>query len=81
MYSPHIARQDKTRKQTTGNGPAMYMFDYFVDFVYYRILLLSPTDAMWHAWNAAQDFNVEDFCGIVRMKRFRTCWGFPNDCG
>ena len=27
--------------------------------VYYRIY--SPTDAMWHAWNAAQDFDVEEF--------------------
>jgi len=38
----------------------MYMFDYFDDFVsHYRIY--GPTDAMWHAWNAAQDFDVDEF--------------------
>jgi hypothetical protein len=36
------------------------MFPYYDDFVaYYRIY--SPTDAMWLAWNAAQDFDVEAF--------------------
>ena len=44
----------------TGAGLAMYAFPYFDDFVtYYRIY--EATDAMWHAWNAAQDFDVEDF--------------------
>jgi hypothetical protein len=44
----------------TGDGPAMYRFDYFDDFVvYYRIY--SPSDAMWHAWNAAQSFDVDEF--------------------
>jgi hypothetical protein len=41
----------------TGAGLAMYAFPYFV--TYYRIY--EATDAMWHAWNAAQDFDVEDF--------------------
>jgi len=54
------AGSDADAGWVTGNGPAMYMFDYFDDFVrHYRIY--SPTDAMWHAWNAAQDFDVDEF--------------------
>ena len=54
------AGSDADAGWVTGNGPAMYMFDYFEDFVvYYRIY--GPTDAMWHAWNAAQSFDVDEF--------------------
>ena len=38
----------------------MHTFPYFDDFViYYRIY--ETSDAMWHAWNAAQDFDVDEF--------------------
>ena len=44
----------------TGDGPGMHAFPYFDDFViYYRIY--ETSDAMWHAWNAAQDFDVDEF--------------------
>ena len=44
----------------TGDGPGMHAFEYFDDFViYYRIY--ETSDAMWHAWNAAQDFEVDEF--------------------
>lgn len=52
--------EDVDAPWVTGDGPAMYTFPYFDDFVvYYRIY--SPTDAIWFAWNAAQDFDVEEF--------------------
>jgi hypothetical protein len=35
-------------------------FASFDDFVYYY-RIYEATDAMWHAWNAAQDYEVEDF--------------------
>ena len=42
----------------------MYAFPYFDDFVIcYRIY--EATDAMWYAWNAAQDFDVEAFEEMV----------------
>jgi hypothetical protein len=44
----------------TGAGPAMHAFASFDDFVYYY-RIYEATDAMWHAWNAAQDYEVEDF--------------------
>ena len=44
----------------TGAGPAMHEFATFDDFVYYY-RIYEATDAMWHAWNAAQDYQVEDF--------------------
>ena len=54
------AGSDADAGWVTGDGPAMYRFDYFDDFVvYYRIY--SPTDAMWRAWNAAQSFDVDEF--------------------
>ena len=38
----------------------MHTFPYFDDFViYYRIY--ETSDAMWHAWNAAQDFDADEF--------------------
>jgi hypothetical protein len=45
----------------TGVGPGMWAFPYYDDFVvYYRIY--ETSDALWcHAWNAAQDFDVEEF--------------------
>jgi hypothetical protein len=54
------AGKDVDAPWVTGDGPAMYAFPYFDDFVvYYRIY--SPTDAMWYAWNAAQDFDLDEF--------------------
>ena len=48
----------------TGEGPLMYTFPYYDDFVaYYRIY--NTSDALWYAWNAAQDFDAEDFAEIL----------------
>mgnify|MGYP000975921166 CR=1 FL=1 len=50
------------------------MFDYYDDFVtYYR--MYSPTDAMWHAWKAAQDFNDDDFEGAEDGEEEGACGG------
>ena len=58
--TPRGGGSDADAGWVTGDGPAMYRFDYFDDFVvYYRIY--SPTDAMWRAWNAAQSFDVDEF--------------------
>ena len=54
------AGSDADAGWVTGSGPAMYMFDYFDDFVYYY-RIYGPTDAMWRAWNAAQSFDVDEF--------------------
>ena len=38
----------------------MHAFASFDDFVYYY-RIYEATHAMWHAWNAAQNYEVEDF--------------------
>ena len=44
----------------TGVGPGMWAFPYYDDFVvYYRIY--NTSDALWYAWNAAQEFDLEEF--------------------
>ena len=54
------AGDDAWAPWVTGAGPAMQAFAAFDDFVYYY-RIYEATDAMWHAWNAAQDYEVEDF--------------------
>ena len=54
------AGDDAWAPWVTGAGPAMHAFASFDDFVYYY-RIYEATDAMWHAWNAAQDYEVEDF--------------------
>jgi len=54
------AGDDAWAPWVTGAGPAMQAFASFDDFVYYY-RIYEATDAMWHAWNAAQDYEVEDF--------------------